>query len=347
MEEILKHPMVITGFFIYIIIALLYDQGYLNKKSHVVSLKEAIWSSIFWIGSAMIFSGVIFYVYSQDSAEIGMEKFLQFQSAYWIEKALSADNLFVFILIFKQFGVADSVKHKVLTWGILGAVLLRGIFIFVGVGLINLTYLPSFHLFGEDVRINVVLSIFGAWLLWMGLKTGLDKLRDSEDDEDDYKESFAVRVTNKLFKGRVLSGYEGDKFFVEKLTTGGKVVKYATQLLVVVVVIELADLVFALDSIPAIFAISEDPVILFTSNIFAILGLRALFFILDRFVALFRYLPYGLAFILSFIGLKMIVSPIYHIGSSTSLTLVGSMLVLSILASVIHNKMDESKAGEI
>lgn len=339
--EYFNHPMIIIGFCIYVLIALIYDLGYLNKKTHVVTLKEAIWTSIFWIASAMVFSVIIYFVYSQDSKEIGMEKFLQFQSAYWIEKSLSADNLFVFILIFKHFGVADAVKHKVLSWGILGAVLLRGIFIFIGVGLINLTYLPTFHLYGEDIRINVILSIFGGWLVYAGIKTGLDKIRGNEDeDEGNYKDSTSAKWVTKLFGGKFIDGYDGDKFFTERVTVGNKVVKYGTQLLIVVGVIELTDLVFALDSIPAIFAISSDPVILFTSNIFAILGLRALFFILDRFVELFRYLPYGLALILSFIGVKMLISPIFHIESSTSLTIVGSLLLFSVLASVIHNKMD-------
>lgn len=327
--------MVLIGFFVFVILALVYDMGYLNKKSHVVSLKEAMLTTLFWVASAMIFSGIIYYVYSQESPEIGMEKFLQFQSAYWIEKSLSADNLFVFILIFSQFKVHDEVKHKVLSWGILGAVVLRGIFIFIGVGLINATYLPSFELYGEIISVNVILTLFGAWLVYAGIKAGMDKLRDKEEDEDDYRDSIASKWVTKLFGGRILPHYVGGKFFAEALSPDGVVRKYGTQLLIVVAVIELTDLLFAVDSIPAIFAVSSDPVILFTSNIFAILGLRAMFFILDRFISIFTYLPYGLALILSFIGIKMLISPIFHIESSLSLALVGSILVLSVLASVV------------
>lgn len=340
-----NHPMVLIGFFAFVILALVYDLGYLNKKSHVVSMKEAAWTTVFWIFSAMIFSGVIYLVYSQDSAEIGMEKFLQFQSAYWIEKSLSADNLFVFILIFSQFKVADEVKHKVLSWGILGAVILRAIFIFVGVGLINATYLPSFELYGEIIRINVILTIFGAWLVYAGIKAGMDKLKDNEEDEEDYRDSLGARWITKLFRGRILTHYVGDKFFSEVLSPDGVVRKYGTQLLIVVAVIELTDLLFAVDSIPAIFAVSSDPVILFTSNIFAILGLRAMFFILDRFIDIFKYLPYGLALILSFIGIKMLISPLFHIESSTSLILVGSVLVLSVLASLIFDRNQSNESA--
>ncbi len=323
-----EHPWLIVTFAIAVLIMLIIDLGIFNKKSHVVSNKEAIiWSSI-WISLAMLFSGLVY-------SFAGATKFYEFQSAYWIEKALSVDNLFVFILVFKFFDVANENKHKVLFWGIIGALVLRAIFIFSGAFLIELTYLNKIlNIFGVEgfkYNINIIMTLFGLFLVYAGIKSW--SAGDEEDDED-YNDTRGAKLIRRFFS--VSDKYVGDKFFTIE---NGK--KLATPLLVVVAVIEFTDLLFAVDSIPAIFAISNDPFILYTSNIFAILGLRALFFLLDNFIHLFSKLTYGLAFILSFIGIKMIISPFYHIESVYSLMVIGGILVLSVIASIMFPNKQE------
>ncbi len=326
-----EHPWLIVTFAFAVIIMLVIDLGIFNKKSHVVSNKEAvIWSSV-WISLAMVFSGLV-YTYA------GSSKFYEFQSAYWIEKALSVDNLFVFILVFKFFDVANENKHKVLFWGIIGALFLRAIFIFSGAFLIELTYLNKIlNVFGFEsfkYNINIIMTLFGLFLVYAGIKSWS---AGDDDDEEDYNDTRGAKLIRRFFS--VSEKYVGDKFFTVE---NGK--RLATPLLVVLAVIEFTDLLFAVDSIPAIFAISNDPFILYTSNIFAILGLRALFFLLDNFIHLFSKLTYGLAFILSFIGLKMILAPFYHIESVFSLMVIGGILVLSVIASIflpVKSKVDK------
>lgn len=316
-------------FGITVVAMLLLDLGVFNKKAHTVTNKEAIvWSTV-WISLAMLFSGFIYYT-------SGFERFTQFQSAYWIEKALSVDNLFVFILVFGFFNVAKEVQHKVLFWGIVGALIFRAIFIFTGVELINLTYLPEMEIFGQMVKINVLLLLFGIFLVYAGIKSALV---DEDDEEKDFSKSPGAKVVRKLFGRRITEEFQGDKFFVKKAEVSNskfRWVTYATPLLVVVGVIEFTDLLFAVDSIPAIFAIApNDPFILYSSNIFAILGLRSLYFLLANFIHMFRFLKYGLAVILTFIGVKMVVAPFYHISSPLSLSVVGGVLILSTLLSVM------------
>jgi tellurite resistance protein TerC len=327
------HPGLVWGFGITVVIMLMLDLGIFNKKSHIISNKEATIWTIIWISLAMVFSGVVYYVFNQDSSghDLAIEKFTQFQAAYWIEKALSVDNLFVFILVFSYFKVPRELHHKVLFYGILGALLFRAIFIFAGVGIINLTYLPQFDLFGKTVELNVVLTLFGLFLVYAGIKSwgGGD-----EDDEQDFANSAGAKLVKKLYK--VSDNYDKDKFF-----TVQNGIKLATPLLVVVAVIEFTDVLFAVDSIPAIFAISKDPFILYTSNIFAILGLRSLYFLLSNFIHMFSKLPYGLAIILSFIGIKMIISPWYHISSPISLGIVGGVLLVSVIISVMFPEKKE------
>ena len=317
-----EHPWLIVTFAFAVLIMLLLDLGIFNKKSHEVSNKEAVTWSVVWISLAMAFSGLVYYY-------AGAAKFYEFQSAYWIEKALSVDNLFVFILVFKFFDVANQNKHKVLFWGIIGALVLRAIFIFSGAFLIELTYLNKivsyFGIAEFKYNINIIMTLFGLILVYFGIKSWSSG--DDEDDKD-YNDTRGARLIRRFFS--VSDKYDGDKFFTIE---NGK--KLATPLLVVVAVIEFTDLLFALDSIPAIFAISNDPFILYTSNIFAILGLRALFFLLDNFIHLFNKLPYGLAIILSFIGLKMIIAPFCHIESVVSLMVIGGVLLLSVLLSIM------------
>lgn len=350
------HPGLVWGFGITVVIMLMLDLGIFNKKSHVVTNKEATVWTIVWISLAMVFSGVVYYVFNQDTGghDLAIEKFTQFQNAYWIEKALSVDNLFVFILVFSYFKVPRELHHKVLFWGILGALLFRAIFIFAGVWLINLSYLPDFSL-GDWTfnlnpndsslspnwetknffRINILLTLFGLFLVYAGIKSwgGGD-----DDEEQDFTNSAGAKLVKKLYK--VSDNYDKDKFFT--IQNG---IKVATPLLVVVAVIEFTDVLFAVDSIPAIFAISKDPFILYTSNIFAILGLRSLYFLLSNFIHMFSKLPYGLAIILTFIGIKMIISPWYHIPSPVSLGIVGGVLVLSVILSLMFP--DKKEEGEI
>lgn len=370
-----ENPWLIVTFAVAVLIMLILDLGVFNKKSHSVSNREAIIWSVVWISLAMTFSGLVYNL-------AGATKFYEFQSAYWIEKALSVDNLFVFIIVFKFFDVANENKHKVLFWGIVGALVLRAIFIFSGAGIINVTYIDELlkwnftnfafnvsnaifilfvllsviffkkfksfcsiviivsvlmlaiintHIIYPEIvtisipHINIIMTLFGLFLVYAGIKSWS---AGDEEDEEDYNNTNGAKLIRKFFS--VSDKYDGDKFFTIE---NGK--KLATPLLVVVAVIEFTDLLFAVDSIPAIFAISNDPFILYTSNIFAILGLRALFFLLDNFIHLFSKLTYGLAFILSFIGIKMIISPFYHIESLHSLIVIAGILILSVLASVM------------
>jgi tellurite resistance protein TerC len=300
---------------------LILDLGIFNKKNKKISNKEAAFWSLVWISLSMIFSAVVYQF-------MGFEKFTQFQSAYWIEKALSVDNLFVFILVFGFFNVPEELHHKVLFWGVLGALIFRAIFIFAGVGLINLTYLPEMQLLGQTLRINILLLLFGIFLVYAGIKSWF--ANEENDENKDFNKSPGARIVHRFIK--VSKSYNGGSFFTIE---NGK--RIATPLLVVLSVIEFTDLLFAVDSIPAIFAIApKDPFILYTSNIFAILGLRSLYFLLANFMNQFSRLKYGLAIILSFIGIKMIVEPILHISSPISLAVVASVLILSFIASWLY-----------
>jgi tellurite resistance protein TerC len=327
------HPGLVWGFAIVVVIMLLLDLGIFNKKSHEVSSKEATIWTIVWISLSMIFSGVVYYAFNMDAGghDLAVEKFTQFQAAYWIEKALSIDNLFVFILVFGYFKVPRALHHKVLFWGIIGALVFRAIFIFAGVGLINITFLPLMNIFGKEVEINVVLALFGIFLIYAGIKSWSGG--NDNDDEKNFSNSAGAKLVKRLYK--VSDDYDGDKFFT--IQNG---VRIATPLLVVVAVIEFTDVLFAVDSIPAIFAISNDPFILYTSNIFAILGLRSLYFLLSNFIHMFSKLPYGLSVILTFIGVKMLISPWFHISSPISLGIVAGILIISVVLSLLFPEKD-------
>lgn len=212
---------------------------------------------------------------------------------------------------------------------------MRALFIFSGVGIINLTYLPELNLFGAPVKINIVLTLFGTFLVFAGIKSWF--IKEDGDNEKDFSKSPGAKIVYRFF--RVSKEFDKDKFFT--IENG---VRMATPLLVVVAVIEFTDLLFAVDSIPAIFAIApDDPFILYTSNIFAILGLRSLFFFLANFIHMFSRLKYGLAVILGFIGLKMVISPIYHISSTLSLSIVASLLIISVVASLLFPDSNQKK----
>ncbi len=329
------HPGLVIGFAIAVVIMLLLDLGIFNKKAHEVSSKEATIWSIVWISLSMIFSGIVYWVFSQTEGHaLALEKFTQYQAAYWIEKALSVDNLFVFILVFGFFKVPKFLHHKVLFYGIIGALIFRAVFIFAGVELIELTYLPEMNIFGHAVKINIVMTLFGLFLIYAGIKSWGD---GGDDDDENYSDTAGAKLIKSFWK--VSDNYDKDKFF-----TVQNGINMATPLLVVVAVIEFTDVLFAVDSIPAIFAISNDPFILYTSNIFAILGLRSLYFLLANFIHMFSKLPYGLAIILAFIGVKMLIAPWYHISSPVSLGIVGGVLIISVLLSVL---LPEKKEDDI
>jgi tellurite resistance protein TerC len=318
----MSDPLVVAVFAIVVLGMLIMDLGVFNRNSHEISNKEAILWSVAWIGLSMVFSGFLYTAVPEESA---LEIFAQYQTAYWIEKALSVDNLFVFILVFNYFNVRPEHQHKVLYWGIIGAIIFRAIFIFTGVGIINFTYLPEMTIFGQFVRINAVLLIFGMFLVYAGIKSWF--VNEKDDEETDFSKSPGARFIYKLFP--VSHEFDGDKFFT--IQNGKKLV---TPLFVVAGVVEFTDVVFAVDSIPAIFSVSRDPFILYTSNIFAILGLRSLYFLLANFMHMFSRLKFGLAIILAFIGFKMVVNPVYHIESTTSLMIVIGVLIGSFLASI-------------
>lgn len=335
-DHMINHPWLIGGFAIAVVIMLLLDLGVFNKKSHTISNKEALNWTLVWIGLSMVFSGVVYWVLDKPYGIT--ENFSKYQAAYWIEKALSVDNLFVFILVFKFFKIPKDYQHKVLFWGILGALFFRAIFIFAGVELIKHTYI-TLPFLGIDPEtnapreLNIILFIFGIFLIVAGIKSALPT---RDDEEEDMSRNLGVRIVHKFFK--VASYFDGDKFF-----TVQNGIKMVTPMFVALAVIEITDLVFAVDSIPAIFAIApDDPFILYTSNIFAILGLRSMYFLLANSMDLFSKLHYGLAVILTFIGVKMIIMPYYHFPSTVSLSIIGSVLVLSIIWSLMSNKKNKA-----
>jgi tellurite resistance protein TerC len=296
-------------FNIFVVAMLVLDLGVFQRRAHEIGIKEALWWSAFWIALSLLFNiGLYFWQ--------GRETALLFFTGYLIEKSLSVDNLFVFLLLFMYFKVPGKYQHKVLFWGILGALVMRGILIGTGVVLIS-----KFHW---------ILYLFGAFLVFAGIKMGFQK----EAAEVHPERNFAVRIVKKLIP--VTSEYHGSKFFVR---IDGHL--HATLLLIVLVVVETTDLVFALDSIPAIFAITTDPFIVYTSNVFAILGLRALYFALAGMMNLFHYLKIGLSVVLTFVCAKMLLANVYPIPITVALGVIGAVLLLSVLASMLWPKQKE------
>lgn len=296
-------------FSVIIVVMLALDLGVFNKKSHEIKVKEALaWVAV-WISLAMIFNLIVF-------TQFGKTKALEFLTAYVIEYSLSIDNIFVFIMVFSFFAVKREYQHKVLFWGILGAVVMRAIFIFAGVALIN--------------RFHWIVIIFGAFLVFTGLKMLFQK----EEAKVDPEKNGLVRLFRKFLP--VTDQLHDDAFFIRKDKK-----TFATPLFIVLLVIESTDLIFAVDSIPAVLAISKDTFIVFTSNIFAILGLRSLYFAVSGIMGLFRFLKTGLAIVLTFVGLKMLAAFFhFEIPVTLSLSIIVSILLLSILASVIIKKDD-------
>ena len=301
--ESIGSPLLWIGFTLLVLAMLTLDLGAFHRKAHEVSVREAlIWTGV-WISLAFVFNcGVYFW--------FGSERALEFLTGYMIEKALSVDNIFVFIVVFSVFAVPANLQHRVLVWGILGALVMRAIFIVLGAAL-----LQKFHW---------VAYLFGAFLVVTGIK--LLVLRGGEVHPE---RNPIVRLFQRFVPS--VGDYRGGQFTVVE---GGR--RYATPLLLVLVVIEATDLVFAVDSIPAIFAITTDPFIVYTSNIFAILGLRALYFALAGMIGKFHYLKVGLSLVLVFVGAKMLVAGIYKIPIWASLGVIATLLAGSIVASLLR-----------
>ncbi len=293
------------GFNSFVLVMLALDLGVFHRKAHEVRAAEAaIWSTV-WIILSLAFS---YYIYQT----MGTQLAIDYLSGYLIEKSLSIDNIFVFIIIFGSFSIPLVYQHRVLFFGILGALVMRGLMIWGGIGLIN-----KFHW---------LIYIFGIFLLYVAFRTATDHwhTRDVGDSPLMKWLQKYLPVTNKL---------HGQKFFVLK---NGK--RYATPLLLVLIFIEFSDLLFAVDSIPAILAITLDPFIVYTSNIFAILGLRSLYFLVANLLPKFSYLSYALSGILGFVGIKMLLKEFIHIRSDVSLGIILGILVISICASVFFPK---------
>jgi len=290
-------------FNIFVLIMLAVDLLVFHREEHEVSIKESLtWTGV-WIALALLFNvGIYFYM--------GPSLALDFLTGYLIEKSLSVDNIFVFLLIFSYFKVHPKYQHNVLFLGILGALVMRFLFIILGVGLIQ--------------RFHWIVYVFGAFLVFTGIKLALEKDKEVHPENNPVLKLFRklVPVTEKFHK---------EKLFIRK---GGKLM--ATPMMVVLIVIETTDVIFAVDSIPAILAITQDPFLVYSSNVFAILGLRALYFAMSGIMQLFHYLHYGLAIILSFVGVKMLLVDIYHIPTVFALGFIVVVLGLSILFSYLY-----------
>jgi tellurite resistance protein TerC len=296
-----------VGFLAFVAAMLALDLGVFNRRAHVVSLKEALVWCVVWFALAMAFN---LLVSLKMPVTPGSKPGLEFFTGYIVELCLSVDNVFVFIVIFQYFRVEPKHQHRVLFWGILGAVIMRALFIFAGISLIN-----AFHW---------IIYVFGAFLVYTGVKLALPK----KDDGFTPEKNPAVKLARKFLP--VTDYFEEGRFFT---TVDGR--RHATPLLIVLLVVETTDVMFALDSIPAVIAITRNEFIVFTSNIFAILGLRSLYFAVSGIMQLFRYLNIGLAVILCFVGLKMLISHYLDIPIGLSLGIIGTVLAASILASVL------------
>jgi len=294
-------------FNLFVLGMLVLDLGLLHRPGHTVKFREALAWSLTWVGLACAFAGVVYFQYGHATA-------VEFVTGYVIELSLSVDNLFIFLLIFRYFRVAPDHQHKVLFWGIVGALVMRAVFIVVGIGLIR--------------RFHWITYIFGALLVYGGIKLFRQDEAGIEPENNPVLRLFRRWVP-------VTENYEGDKFVVRRMGL------YATPLLAVLVVVETTDLLFATDSIPAVLAITLKPFIVYTSNVFAVLGLRSMYFVLAGMMELFHYLHYGLAVVLIFIGGKMLTSHYYQIPTGAALAVVAAVLLVSVLASLLHPQSQE------
>ena len=291
-------------FNLFVLAMLALDLGLLNRRVHIVKFREAMGWSVMWIALAAAFAVLMYFWHGRTAT-------LEFVTGYVLELSLSIDNLFVFLLLFRYFKVAPAHQHKVLFWGILGALVMRGLFILAGVGLIR-----KFHW---------IIYAFGALLVYSGIKL----FRQKEEGVNPEKNP-VLRLVRRAVP--VTEDYHGDRFFVRRAGL------YATPLLVVLIVVETTDLMFAVDSIPAILAITLNAFIVYTSNVFAILGLRSMYFALAGIMEMFQYLHYGLSLVLIFIGGKMLLSEYYKIPTEVALAVVAGIILISVLASMVGRK---------
>ncbi len=303
----MNQPLFWVLFNLFVLGMLVLDLGYLQRPGHKVRFREALAWSATWIALACAFAVLVYFRYGHATA-------VEFVTGYVIELSLSVDNLFIFLLIFRYFHVSPAHQHKVLFWGIVGALVMRAIFIVVGIGLIR--------------RFHWITYIFGALLVYSGIKLFRQDATAIKPENNPVLRLFRRWVP-------VTEHYEGDKFVVRRRGL------YATPLLVVLVVVETTDLLFATDSIPAVLAITLKPFIVYTSNVFAILGLRSMFFVLAGVMELFHYLHYGLAVVLIFIGAKMVASDYYQVPTGIALGVVAGVLLVSVLASLLHPRSQE------
>ncbi|MFY9311189.1 MAG: TerC family protein [Bacteroidia bacterium] len=301
------------GFNVFVMLMLALDLGVFNRKAHLISIKEAlIWSGV-WVFLAMCFNALIYYWQGQAKA-------LEFFTGYVIEKSLSMDNIFVFVLIFTYFKTPAIHQHKILFWGIIGALIMRAVFIFAGVAI-----LEKFHW---------TIYIFGAILIYTGYKMLIRKDKKIEPQKNPVIQFFKriMRFTNEP---------HGANFFIKQ---NGK--QFATPLFLVLIVVETTDLIFAIDSIPAILAITHDEFIVYTSNVFAILGLRSLYFALSGMIDKFRYLSQGLALILLFVGLKMLIGDFYKMPIHITLIVIVAILIISAIASLVFKHKNDGMPSD-
>jgi tellurite resistance protein TerC len=301
------------GFNLFVLGMLALDLGVFHRSAHEVSAKEAVGWSVFWVALALAFN---FGVYRL----LGAERGLEFLTGYLIEKALSVDNIFVFVLIFSYFRVPPQYQHRILFWGVLGALVMRGAMIVAGAALID--------------RFHWIIYVFGAFLVFTGIRMA------SQDEMDIEPESNPViRLVRRFIP--VTDQHQGQSFFIRQ-EVGGRTRRVATPLFVVLVLVETTDLIFAVDSIPAIFAITTDPFIVYTSNVFAILGLRALYFLLAGVIHRFHYLKLGLSAVLVFVGAKMLLTGVYKVPIGISLGVIAAVLATSVVASLVFPKAAEA-----
>jgi tellurite resistance protein TerC len=296
------------SFGIFIVAMLMLDIGILSRKAHAVKIKESLYWTSFWIALAIFFCAGVYFFY-------GHQKALEFLTGYLIEYSLSIDNLFVFLLFFRYFSVPVEYEQKALIWGIIIALIMRGIFIFAGIALIN-----KFHW---------VMYIFGVFLIFTAIQLAQGKEQEVHPEKN-------IMIKLLRFFMPVSHEYSGHNFF-----TIIKKKRYATPLLVVVLTLGTTDVFFAVDSIPAVLAVTTDPFIVYTSNVFAVLGLRSLFFAISGLMKLFHHLHYGLSVILAFVGIKMLITDLYKINIGISLAVIASIIALSVIASLIWPKKEQ------
>lgn len=316
------------SFIVVILLLLALDLGVLNKEAHVIGAKEALLWTSFWIFLSLMFNVFIYYAYQHNLLGIGLhhniitsgkDAAIQYFTGYVIEKSLSLDNIFVIAMIFAYFKVPAIYQHRVLFWGILGALVLRGIMILIGTALIQ--------------EFSWMIYVFGGFLIVTAIKMLITRHDNIEPEKN-----ILIKSARKLYP--VTEKFEGAKFFT-KLNNK----KAITPLFLVLIVIESTDVLFAIDSIPAIFAVTTDPFIVFTSNVFAILGLRSLYFALAALMDKFRFLKMSLVFILAYVGIKMILSHSFPIPTLISLSIIATILFVGVAASIFANKKDTAKLG--